>query len=79
MPFDQPQSSDSEPEWAVNGHYNSTSVTAFQIKITVESPSTASEGDALLQELVDLLVSRYYNVTGFKTYSTDTHRDMLPS
>lgn len=79
MPLDQPQTSTNETAWVVNGRLNSTSVTGFQVSITVEGPSTDAEGDALLQQLVDLLSSRYYGVTGFKGYNAYTTRTMLPS
>ena len=79
MPLDQPQTSTSDTTWIVNGHLNSTSVTGFQVSISVEGPSTESEGDALLQALVDLLAPRYYNVTGFKGYTSYTTRTMTVS
>lgn len=79
MPLDTPQTSTSDTTWTVNGHLNATSVTGFQVSISVEGPSTESEGDALLQALVDLLAPRYYNVTGFKGYSAYTTRTMTPS
>jgi hypothetical protein len=79
MPLDQPQTSASDTTWIVNGRYNSNSITGFQVSITVEGPSTESEGDALLQEFVDLLSSRYYGVTGTKGYSAYTTRTMTHS
>jgi|tagenome__1003787_1003787.scaffolds.fasta_scaffold16815605_2 hypothetical protein len=79
MPLEPPQTSNSDTTWIVNGHYNANSVTSFQIAITVEGPSTAPEGDALLQELVDLLSSRYFGVTGTKGYSAYTTRNMTHS
>jgi hypothetical protein len=79
MPLDQPQTSNSDTTWVVNGRLNATSITGFQVTITVEGPSTESEGDALLQQFVDLLSSRYYGVTGTKGYSAYTTRNMTPS
>lgn len=79
MPLDQPQESQGPAEWVVNGRYSSSSITAFQLTISVEGQSTEPEGDALLQALVDLLAPRYYNVVGMKTYTTNTIRDMLRS
>jgi hypothetical protein len=79
MPLDQPQTSTSDITWVVNGRLNSSSITGFQVSISVEGSSTESEGDALLQQLVDLLSSRYYGVAGFKGYSAYTTRTMLPS
>ena len=79
MPLDTPQTQTGDTTWTVNGHLNSTSVTGFQVSITVESSATESEGDALLQALVDLLAPRYYNVSGFKGYNAYTTRNMLPS
>ncbi len=79
MPLDQPQTSNSDTTWVVNGRLNSTSITGFQVSITVEGPSTESEGDALLQQFVDLLATRYYGVTGTKGYSAYTTRNMTPS
>jgi len=79
MSLDQPQTSTSDITWVVNGRLNSSSVTGFQVSINVEGSSTESEGDALLQQLVDLLSSRYYGVSGFKGYSAYTTRTMLPS
>jgi hypothetical protein len=79
MPLDQPQTSTSETTWIINGHLNATSATGFQLSITTEGPSTESEGDSLLQALVDLLAPRYYNVAGFKGYNAYTTRAMTPS
>lgn len=79
MPLDQPQTSTNETTWTVNGRLSANSITAFQVNITVEGSSTESEGDALLQQLVDLLAPRYYNVSGFKGYYAYTTRNMLPS
>lgn len=79
MPLDTPQTSTSDITWTVNGHLNATSVTGFQVSISVEGPSTEAEGDALLQALVDLLAPKYYNVTGFKGYNAYTTRNMTPS
>lgn len=79
MPLAQPETSTSDTTWVVNGRYRSNTVTAFQISITVESASTETEGDALLQEFVDLLASRYYNVTGTKGYNAYTTRNMTVS
>lgn len=79
MPLDQPQTSNSDTTWVVNGRLNATSITGFQVSITVEGPSTESEGDALLQQFVDLLATRYYGVTGTKGYSAYTTRAMTPS
>ena len=79
MPLDPPQTSNSDTTWIVNGRYRATSVTGFQVSITVEGPSTESEGDTLLQELVDLLSTRYYGVTGTKGYSAYTTRNMTTS
>ncbi|WDO09968.1 hypothetical protein ME763_32275 [Streptomyces murinus] len=79
MPLGQPETSNSETTRIVNGRLNSTSITAFQVSITVEGPGTESEGDQLLQEFVDLLSSRYYGVNGFKGYSAYTTRNMTTS
>lgn len=79
MPLQPPQTSTSDTTWIVNGRYNVNSITGFQVAITVEGPSTESEGDALLQEFVDLLSSRYYDVTGTKGYSAYTTRNMAHS
>ncbi|MET7479525.1 hypothetical protein ABZT17_34900 [Streptomyces sp. NPDC005648] len=79
MPLDAPQTSQSDTTWTVSGRYNANSVTAFQVSITVESSSTEAEGDALLQELVDLLTSRYAGVTGTKGFTAYTTRSMTPS
>lgn len=79
MPLEPPQTSSSDTTWIINGHLNATSVTGFQVSITVEGPSTESEGDALLQSLVDLLASRYYGVTGTKGYTSYTTRNMTTS
>ncbi|MFI6560407.1 hypothetical protein [Streptomyces sp. NPDC050534] len=79
MPLDTPQTQTGDTTWTVNGHLNATSVTGFQVSISVEGPSTESEGDALLQALVDLLAPRYYNVSAFKGYNAYTTRTMTPS
>ena len=79
MPLDPPQTSNSDTTWIINGRYNSTTITGFQVAITVESSATESEGDALLQELVNLLAPKYYNVTGTKGYTAYTTRNMTPS
>lgn len=79
MPLDTPQTSNNETTWIINGRLNATSATGFQLTITTEGPSTESEGDALLQSLVDLLAPRYSNVNGFKGYSAYTTRTMTPS
>ena len=79
MPLDQPQTTQGDTTWIVNGRYRANSLTSFQVAISVEGPSTESEGDALLQELVDLLASRYSNVNGMKSYTANTMRNMLPS
>jgi hypothetical protein len=79
MPLDQPQTSNSETTWVINGRLNANSATGFQLSITTEGPSTESEGDALLQALVDLLAPRYYSVTGTKGYSAYTTRNMTTS
>ncbi|MEV7394356.1 hypothetical protein [Streptomyces sp. NPDC091215] len=79
MPLDQPQTSQGPATWVVNGRYSNASITAFQVIISVESSSTEPEGDALLQELVDLLSTRYVGVVGMKSYTSNTIRDMLPS
>jgi hypothetical protein len=79
MPLGQPQTSNSDTTWVINGHLNANSVTGFQTTITVEGPSTEAEGDALLQDLVDLLSTRYYNVTGTKGFTAYTTRVMSPS
>lgn len=79
MPLDTPQTSTSETTWVINGRLNGTSATGFQLTITTEGSSTESEGDALLQSLVDLLAPRYYGVSGFKGYSAYTTRTMTPS
>lgn len=79
MPLDQPQTSTSETAWTINGRLNASSATGFQLTITTEGPSTESEGDALLQSLVDLLAPRYYGVSGFKGYNAYTTRTMTPS
>lgn len=79
MPLDQPQTSTSETTWIINGRLNGTSATGFQLTITTEGPSTESEGDALLQSLVDLLAPRYYSVNGFKGYNAYTTRNMTTS
>jgi hypothetical protein len=79
MPLDQPQTSTSETTWIINGRLNSTSATGFQLTINTEGPSTESEGDALLQGLVDLLAPRYYGVNGFKGYNAYTTRNMTTS
>ena len=76
MPLDPPQTSTSDTTWIVNGRYNANSITSFQVSISVEGPSTESEGDALLQDLVDLLSTRYYGVTGTKGYTAYTTRNM---
>jgi hypothetical protein len=79
MPLAQPQTSTSETTWIINGSLNGSSATGFQVAITTEGPSTESEGDALLQALVDLLAPRYYNVSGFKGYNAYTTRTMTTS
>jgi hypothetical protein len=79
MPLDTPQTSQGDTTWIVNGRYSNNSITAFQVSITVESPATENEGDALLQELVDLLGTRYPGVTGFKGYNAYTTRTMTRS
>jgi hypothetical protein len=79
MPLAQPETSTSDTTWVVNGRYNSSSATAFQLVITVESASTESEGDTLLQQFVDLLATRYYGVTGTKGYTAYTTRNMTTS
>ena len=79
MSLDQPQTSTGDTTWVVNGRLNSTSITSFQVCISVEGTSTENEGDDLLQQLVDLLAPRYYNVTGFKGYNAYTTRTMTPS
>ncbi len=79
MPLDQPQTTQADTTWVVNGHYSASSVTSFQLVISVESPATEGEGDTLLQELVDLLKPRYVNVTGMKAVTANTIQDMLPS
>ena len=79
MPLDPPQTSSSDTTWIVNGRYNANSITSFQVSISVEGPSTESEGDALLQDLVDLLSTRYYGVTGTKGYTAYTTRNMTLS
>lgn len=79
MPLDQPQTSVSETTWTINGHLDANSATGFQLTITTEGPSTESEGDALLQSLVDLLAPRYYSVSGFKGYNAYTTRTMTTS
>ena len=79
MPLDPPQTSNSDTTWIVNGRYNANTITSFQVSISVEGPSTESEGDALLQELVDLLSTRYYGVNGTKGYTAYTTRNMTAS
>ncbi|MYR84096.1 hypothetical protein GTY41_03835 [Streptomyces sp. SID685] len=79
MPLDPPQTSTSETTWIVNGRLSANSITSFQVSITVEGPGTESEGDQMLQDFVDLLSSRYYNVSGFKGYSAYTTRTMTTS
>lgn len=79
MPLDTPQTSTGDTTWIVNGRLNATSVTGFQVTITTEGPSTESEGDDLLQQLVDLLTPRYHAVTGFKGYNAYTTRNMTTS
>ncbi|MET9086174.1 hypothetical protein ABZX77_30585 [Streptomyces sp. NPDC004237] len=80
MPLDIPQTSTSDITWVVNGRVSANSVTAFQVVITTEgTPDTEAEGDALLQGLVDLLSTRYYNVSGTKGYTAYTTRNMTVS
>lgn len=79
MPLDQPQTSTSETTWSISGRLSNSSATNFQVHITTEGPSTESEGDALLQALVDLLAPRYYSVTGTKGYTAYTTRNMTTS
>jgi len=79
MPLDTPQTSTSDTTWTINGRLNSNSATSFQLSISTESPATESEGDALLQALVDLLAPRYYNVTGTKGFTAYTTRNMTTS
>lgn len=79
MPLDPPQTSNSETTWIINGHLNANSITSFQLAISVESASTEPEGDALLQDLVNLLAPRYYGVVGTKGYTAYTTRTMTPS
>jgi hypothetical protein len=79
MPLEQPQTSNSDTTWVINGRLNANSVTGFQVSITTEGPSTESEGDTLLQGLVDLLSTRYYGVTGTKGYTSYTTRNMTAS
>lgn len=79
MSLDPPETSTSDTTWFVNGRLNANSITSFQVSITVEGPSTESEGDALLQGLVDLLSTRYYGVNGTKGYTAYTTRNMTPS
>ncbi|MFJ9374443.1 hypothetical protein [Streptomyces sp. NPDC101455] len=79
MPLDPPQTSNSDTTWIINGRLNKDSLTGFQLSITTEGPSTESEGDALLQALVDLLSPRYFNVAGTKGFTAYTTRNMAPS
>jgi hypothetical protein len=79
MPLDPPETSNSGTTWVINGRLNATSVTSFQTTIATEGPATDVEGDALLQDLVDLLSTRYYNVTGTKGYTSYTTRNMTHS
>jgi|KBSMisStandDraft_5_1062788.scaffolds.fasta_scaffold5148307_1 hypothetical protein len=79
MPLDPPQTSASDTTWVINGRLNANSVTGFQTTITVEGPSTEAEGDALLQDLLDLLSTRYYNVVGTKGFTAYTTRNMTRS
>lgn len=79
MPLDPPETSNSGSTWVINGRLNATSVTSFQTTITTEGPATEAEGDALLQDLVDLLSTRYYNVSGTKGYTSYTTRNMTHS
>jgi hypothetical protein len=79
MPLDSPESSNSDTTWVINGRLNASSGTGFQTTITTEGPATEAEGDALLQDLVDLLSTRYYSVTGTKGYTSYTTRNMTRS
>ncbi|MEU0039097.1 hypothetical protein [Streptomyces sp. NPDC006333] len=79
MPLDPPQTSTSDTTWVINGRLNASSVTGFQTTIFVEGLSTEGEGDALLQDLVDLLSTRYYNVVGIKGFTAYTTRNMTKS
>lgn len=79
MPLDQPETTNSDTKWTINGRLNGNSATSFQVTISTEGPATEAEGDALLQALVDLLGSRYYGVTGTKGYTAYITRAMTPS
>ncbi|MER6534674.1 hypothetical protein ABT215_12865 [Streptomyces sp900105755] len=79
MPLDQPQTTQNPAGWVVNGRYSNASITAFQVTISVESQSTESEGDDLLQQLVNLLSPRFPGVVGMKMYTSNIVQDMLPS
>jgi len=80
MPLDPPQTSASDITWIVNGSYNTSSATSFQLHITTEGGTgSEAEGDAFLQDLVNTLAARYPNVNGTKGYTSYTTRNMTLS
>lgn len=80
MPLDTPQTSQSDVTWIASGRLNAQSTTSFQLHITTEgTPATEAEGDDLLQQLVDLLSTKFTGVTGTKGYTSYTTRAMTLS
>ncbi|MEU1407109.1 hypothetical protein ABZ471_33015 [Streptomyces sp. NPDC005728] len=80
MPLDTPETTQSDVTWTASGRLNAQSTTSFQLHITTEgAPQTEAEGDALLQQLVDLLSTRFVGVTGTKGYTAYTTRNMTLS
>ncbi|MET9123024.1 hypothetical protein [Streptomyces sp. NPDC004528] len=80
MPLSQPDTSQSDTTWTVTGKYSERSATTFQLQIVTEGGADAEEeGDAFLQQLVDVLAGRFPSVAGTKSFTSLTTRGMTPS
>lgn len=81
MPYQAPETSDSESAWTVNATFGNVEAVGVHCTITVEGSAVGTDGDQALQALVDALHgnAQFKNVYAASTYSEQQTRQMTPS
>ncbi|MCX3064194.1 hypothetical protein [Streptomyces beihaiensis] len=81
MPYEPPQTTQSGVAWSLTCRYGTVSAVQVDLSIVIGDSATEADGDAALQELVNLITgdSQFSQITAQKAYTSSETQAMQPS